>query len=62
VIYPRQLLQEAWGPEYPGEGDYIRTYITRLRKKLEVDSRDPRYILTERGLGYCLVEADPSEE
>ena len=61
VISPRQLLQEAWGPEYGDEGDYIRTYITRLRKKLEVDPRDPRYILTERGLGYRLVEADPSE-
>ena len=59
VISSRQLLQEAWGPEYGDEGDYIRTYVTRLRRKLERNPRNPEYILTERGLGYRLVEADP---
>ncbi|PKB78073.1 MAG: hypothetical protein BZY88_19985 [SAR202 cluster bacterium Io17-Chloro-G9] len=62
VISSRQLLQEAWGPEYGDEGDYIRTYITRLRRKLEQDHRKPRYILTERGLGYRMIEADPKGE
>lgn len=50
------LLQEVWGPEYEGEGDYIRAYITRLRRKLEPDPKHPRYILLERGVGYRLAE------
>ena len=58
VVSSRQLLQEAWGPDYGDEGDYVRTYVTRLRRKLEPDPRNPRYILLERGLGYRLVESD----
>ena len=56
VVSARQLLQEAWGSDYGGEGDYVRTYITRLRRKLEPDPHHPRYILLERGLGYRLVD------
>ena len=41
VIGPRQLLQEAWGPDYSNEVDYIRAYIARLRKKLEPDPPIP---------------------
>ena len=37
VVSPRQLLQEAWGADYGDEGDYVRTYIARLRRKLEPD-------------------------
>ena len=55
VVTQRMLLQQAWGPEYGDEGDYVRTYVTRLRKKLEPEPRKPRYILTERGIGYRLV-------
>ena len=56
VVSSRKILQEAWGPEYGEEADYVRTYITRLRRKLEPDPQNPRYILLERGLGYRLVE------
>ncbi len=56
VVAPRQLLQQAWGPEYGDEGDYIRTYITRLRRKLEPDPSRPAYIMLERGMGYRLAE------
>ncbi|MCH7621708.1 MAG: response regulator transcription factor [Chloroflexi bacterium] len=56
VVAPRQVLQQAWGPEYGDEGDYIRTYITRLRRKLEPDPSRPVYILLERGMGYRLAE------
>ena len=52
VVTTRQLLQEVWGPEFGSEGDYVRTYIKRLRKKLEPDPNSPRYILLERGSGY----------
>ena len=60
VVTPRQLLQEAWGPDYGDEGDYVRTYITRLRRKLEADPKNPRYIMLEWGFGYRL--ADPDSE
>ena len=58
VVSTRQLLQETWGPDYGNEGDYVRAYITRLRRKLEPDPQNPRYILLERGIGYRLTEPD----
>ena len=58
VVPQRQLLQEAWGPEYGDELDYVRSYIRRLRKKIEPDPNHPRYILLERGMGYRLVLSD----
>ena len=58
VVSPGQLLEEAWGPEYSGEADYVRSYIRRLRDKLEPDPQHPRHILLERGIGYRLVLPD----
>ena len=58
VVSSRKLLQEAWGPIYGDEGDYVRAYVNRLRRKLEPDPQTPRYLLLERGLGYRLVKAD----
>lgn len=58
VVTPRQILQEAWGPEYGDEGDYIRAYVTRLRRKLEPNPKVPRYILLEWGVGYRLADPD----
>ena len=55
VVAPRRVLQQAWGPEYGDEGDYVRTYITRLRRKLELDPSRPAYITLERGKGYRLA-------
>lgn len=52
------LLERVWGPEYRGEHQYVRTYVTYLRQKLERDPRNPEYILSERGLGYRFKEAD----
>ena len=46
------LLERVWGPEYRGEHQYVRTYVTYLRQKLERDPRSPEYIMSERGLGY----------
>ncbi len=56
VVAHRTLLQEAWGPDYGEEGDYVRTYVNRLRRKIEPEPQQPRYLLLERGLGYRLVE------
>ena len=51
----RRLLQEAWGLEYWDEQVYVRGYIGRLRRKLEADPKNPRYIVSEWGVGYRLV-------
>jgi two-component system KDP operon response regulator KdpE len=49
------LLAKVWGREYLDEVDYIRVYVRRLREKLKDDSDHPRYIRTERGLGYRFI-------
>ncbi len=55
VLTHRTLLQKIWGPEYSGEAEYLRVYINRLRHKLEPDPANPRYLLTEQGVGYRFV-------
>lgn len=49
------LLQRVWGSEYGSEAEYLRVYIGRLRRKLEADPSNPRYLLTEPGIGYRFV-------
>jgi two-component system KDP operon response regulator KdpE len=58
VLTHETLLAKAWGREYTDEIDYLRVYIRRLRRKLEADPDHPRYILTERGLGYRFQPAE----
>ena len=55
VMTHATLLAKVWGREYVDEVDYIRVYIRRLRDKLGDDPDDPRYIQTERGLGYRFI-------
>ena len=52
VVPHDTLLAKVWGYEYREETHYLRLYINYLRKKLEVDPTKPKYILTERGVGY----------
>jgi two-component system KDP operon response regulator KdpE len=52
VLTHRTLLQAVWGPEYGEEADYLRVYVRQLRLKIEVEPSQPRYILTEPGVGY----------
>lgn len=54
VVTQRQLLREVWGAAYEQEAQYLRTYMTHLRHKLEADPAHPRYLLTEVGVGYRL--------
>ena len=56
VMPHETLLQKVWGYEYRDETHYLRLYITYLRQKIEKDSSDPQYILTERGIGYRFVD------
>ena len=55
VMPHETLLAKVWGYEYREEVQYLRLYITYLRKKIEPDPSNPRYILTERGAGYRFV-------
>jgi two-component system KDP operon response regulator KdpE len=56
IMTHEQLLSKAWGYEYREESHYLRLYITYLRQKIEPDPANPRYILTERGVGYRFVD------
>jgi two-component system KDP operon response regulator KdpE len=47
-----RLLQAVWGPDYGGEVEYLRTFVNRLRKKIEADPANPQYLLTEPWVGY----------
>jgi two-component system KDP operon response regulator KdpE len=58
VVTHRDLLRRVWGPEYAGETQYTRTFVQRLRAKLEDDAANPELILTEPGLGYRLRDLD----
>lgn len=55
VVTGRQLLREVWGPGHAEQGHYLRIYVRQLRQKLEVDPTNPRYLLTEIGVGYRLL-------
>lgn len=53
VITQRQLLQQVWGSQHDeSDSHYLRIYIGHLRKKLEEDTINPKYIVTEPGIGY----------
>jgi two-component system KDP operon response regulator KdpE len=55
VLLHQELLTEVWGAEYRDDVDYLRAYIHYLRRKLEADPSNPRYILTSQGVGYMLA-------
>ena len=52
VLTHSPLLREVWGPHAAGETHYLRVYAANLRRKLEPDPAQPRYFITEAGLGY----------
>jgi two-component system KDP operon response regulator KdpE len=52
LVSQRHLLQEVWGPAYEKETNYLRVYMAGLRRKLERDPSQPRYLITEPGVGY----------
>ncbi len=56
VMTHEMLLSKVWGYEYRDETGLLRLYITYLRKKIEPNPSDPRYIFTERGVGYRFVD------
>jgi len=56
VMTHEMLLSKVWGYEYRDDQHLLRLYITYLRKKIEPDPSNPKYILTERGVGYRFVD------
>ena len=60
LLTHRAILREVWGPAYGDESHYLHVYVSQLRRKIEPDPARPRYLLTESGAGYRLV--DPQGE
>jgi two-component system KDP operon response regulator KdpE len=60
LLTHRTLLREVWGPAYEVEAHYLHVYVSHLRRKLEPDPSSPRYLVTEPGAGYRLVDPDTS--
>ena len=52
VLPTARILEKIWGHEYVDEVDYVKLYVWRLRQKIEPDPKHPKYIYTERGIGY----------
>jgi two-component system KDP operon response regulator KdpE len=62
VVTHDQILAKVWGYEYRDEPHYVRLYVNYLREKLEEDPANPKYILTERGVGYRFVDYKREKE
>jgi two-component system KDP operon response regulator KdpE len=60
LLTHRMLLREVWGPQYGDEAHYLHVYVSHLRAKIERDPSHPRYLLTEAGAGYRLVDPEAS--
>ena len=58
VLSHRELLQRVWGPDYQCENTYLRTFVRHLRRKLEPDPAQPRFLLNELGVGYYVPPPD----
>ena len=56
LLTHRTILREVWGPAYQVESHYLHVYVSQLRRKIEPDPARPRYLLTEPGAGYRLVD------
>ena len=62
VLTHRELLQRVWGLDYSAENTYLRTFIRHLRRKLEPDPAEPRFLLNELGVGYFVPLPDDKEQ
>jgi two-component system KDP operon response regulator KdpE len=59
VLTLKQILDQVWGPDSADNVEYVHVYISHLRRKLEKDSRNPEYVLTEHGVGYRFEKRAP---
>ena len=58
VLTHKQILKAVWGNDYDEDLHYIRIYMRQLRRKIEKDPAQPKYLLTEAGVGYRLSGGD----
>ena len=58
VLTHQNILNHVWGPEYSENVEYLRVFMSQLRKKLEVQPKQPRHLVSEPGVGYRFV-TDP---
>jgi two-component system KDP operon response regulator KdpE len=56
LLTHKAILEEVWGHAYNAESHYLHVYVSQLRRKIEPEPSRPRYILTEPGAGYRLVD------
>lgn len=56
VVTHKQILTAVWGPAHDNDTQYLRVYVGQLRQKIEPNPSDPRFILTEPGIGYRLLD------
>jgi two-component system KDP operon response regulator KdpE len=56
VLTHKQLLTDVWGPEYLAEMNSLRVFMATLRRKIEKQPAQPRYLLTDQGVGYRLAD------
>lgn len=56
VLTHQQLLREVWGPHHTQDTHYLRVHLAQLRRKIEPDPAQPRYLLTETGIGYRFAD------
>ena len=64
IVTQKQLITEVWGPDRQSDTRGLRSYVKQLRQKMEPDPRQPRFLITEAGVGYRLNidETEPSSE
>jgi two-component system KDP operon response regulator KdpE len=58
LLTHKALLREVWGPGYGSESNLLHVNVSQLRRKIEPDRAHPRYLLTEAGAGYRLVDPE----
>ncbi len=56
VLTHDQLLQRVWGPEYSGDAQLVRAMVKKIRRKLDEDGNDPKYIMTQPRVGYMMAK------
>lgn len=58
VLTHQYLLREIWGPGYIDQSQYLRVFVNQLRKKIETEPNQPKYIITESGVGYRFISKE----
>ncbi|UJR82905.1 response regulator [Sandaracinus amylolyticus] len=61
VLTHRQILVEVWGPNAASQTNYLRVFMSHLRRKLENEPANPKLLLNEPGVGYRMADLDPEE-